>query len=315
MNGQVQAAGLPGAQAASGSDDKIWAALSHGSVVLLFIGPVVPLIMWTLQRKKSPYTAFQALQAMIYQSLVFWLWITVIPLMMIVALLIALAVMVAARPDSGAQPFAILAMQFAMFGTMFGSVLLFMAVGIAGAVASLMGRDFRYPFFGSRLARFLGYEGAAGPGLAEEKEDRIIAAVSHSTCVLLFWGIVTPVVAWITQHERSAYVRFQSMQAAVYQAIGLLAYFGVMGLYVISMLGFMGMAMTLQSSSSSPSGEWVVAGMIPMLCVGTGVAVVLPLYHLFGFLGTLGTLRGKDFRYPILGNIVAAKMKPTEPQA
>ena len=43
-----------------------------------------------------------------------------------------------------------------------------------------------------------------------------------------------------------------------------------------------------------------------------GLALAGPLYHLFGFLGMVNTLRGKDFRYPILGRMLASRMKPAE---
>ena len=312
MDSQVQAAGLPGAQAASSSDDKIWAALAHGSAVLFFIGPVVPLIMWLMQRKKSPYAAFQALQAMLYQSLGFWVWILFVPVIIVVVLSVAMVLITVMSPRSENLSLAVLGMQLAIFGGVIGSMLLYMAIGVIGAVASLMGRDFRYPFFGGRLARHLEYQGAQGGDLSDEKQDYVVTSVCHSTVVILFWGLITPIVVWLTQQQRSAFLRFQAMQAAIYQGLGLLAYFATMGLYVLGMFGFMGAAITLDQSSQSAAPAWVAAAMIPLLCLGCGVALVVPLYHLFGFLAALATLRGRDYRYPILGQILASRMQPAE---
>ena len=56
---------------AASSDEKILAALAHGSVFLMFLGPVVPVILWVTQRKKSNYVSFHALQAMGYQAFYF----------------------------------------------------------------------------------------------------------------------------------------------------------------------------------------------------------------------------------------------------
>src|SRR5512143_3111509 len=285
MDSQVQATSLPGAEAASLSDEKIWAALSHASAVLVFFGPVVPLILWGTQRKKSPYVAFHALQAMLYQALFFWVWMLIIPIIIVVVMVIAIAVMVTSNPRAAEQPFAILGMQLAMFGVMFGSILLYMAVGVIGAVACLMGRDFRYPVLGSRLARHLEYQGADGPALPQDKQYHVLASVSHATVVLFLWGLITPILVWITEHERSAYVHFQALQAAIYQGIGTVAYFVVLVFYMLSSFGMMGAALALGSSSDSSAPAWFGLATIPLFCIMCGLALAGPLYHLFGFLG------------------------------
>lgn len=52
-------------------DEKVWAALSHASVLVWpFTGflPVAPLIIWLLFRDRSPRIGFQALQSLCYQT-------------------------------------------------------------------------------------------------------------------------------------------------------------------------------------------------------------------------------------------------------
>ncbi len=312
MQSQPQAASLPGEQAAATSDERVWAALAHASVLLMFFGPLVPLILWTTQRKKSAYASFHALQAMAYQALFFWVWIIVVPLLIIAITLIAIVVVAATNPQSAEQPLAVFAMQIAIFGTFIGSMLLFMAAGIVGAVACLSGREFRYPFFGGRLARYLEYQGAEGSQMPDAQQDQLVAAVSHSTCVVLLWGLITPLVAWLTQRERSQFLRFQALQASIYQVLGALAYFVVFGLYMVSMLGVLGAAMALGNDSGSAGAGWLAAFMIPIFCVVCVAALAVPLYHLFGFLAALATLRGRDYRYPVLGSILARRMKMGE---
>lgn len=53
-------------------DEKILAGLAHGSILLGVItsgigGILAALIIWLTQKDKSPYAAFQALQALVYQ--------------------------------------------------------------------------------------------------------------------------------------------------------------------------------------------------------------------------------------------------------
>ena len=59
--------------------------------------------------------------------------------------------------------------------------------------------------------------------------------------------------------------------------------------------------------SSAP--VWLGLITIPFLCAFGIFLLALPLYHLFGFLATIGVLRGRDFRYPILGRMLASRMK------
>lgn len=52
-------------------DEKIWAALSHASVLVWpFTGflPVAPLIIWLLFKDRSSWIGFQALQSLCYQT-------------------------------------------------------------------------------------------------------------------------------------------------------------------------------------------------------------------------------------------------------
>ena len=188
-------------------------------------------------------------------------------------------------------------------------------IGLLGAIFALLGRDFRYPLFGARMARYLNYDGPANGTISEEKEDRVVAAVSHSTCVLLFLGLLTPITVWLTQHERSRFLRFQAMQAAIYQALGLIGYFTFMLLDIVLVFGMFGAALVSgPGGSSSGLPAWLPVIMLAFLCVMGSFALGIPLYHLFGFLGSVGVLRGRNFRYPILGNVLASRMKPVEEQ-
>jgi uncharacterized Tic20 family protein len=49
------------------------------------------------------------------------------------------------------------------------------------------------------------------------QDDRIMAALSHITVILPFFGVVAPIIIWVTQKEKSQYVAFQALQALAYQ--------------------------------------------------------------------------------------------------
>lgn len=310
MNPPVQAQ-----PTATGRDDeRIWAALAHGSVFLMFLGPIIPVILWFTHRKKSSYVAFQALQAMIYQSLFFWAWFTIIPLVMMILLFVVVGVVVAVAPRADNSMLVGVVPQLLMWTFIMFAMLFYWLGGIVGAVLSLMGRDVRYPFFGNRLARYLQYDGSPQATIADEPEERVVAAVAHSTCILLIFGIATPIAVWITQHERSMFLRFQAMQASIYQGLGAVAYFVGMGLYMLSMVALMAVVFVASAGNHSSSAglAWVGLGFLPLLGIVCVFALGVPLYHLFGFIASVRVLRGHDYRYPILGKLLARRMKSDE---
>ena len=139
------------------------------------------------------------------------------------------------------------------------------------------------------------------------QEDRIMAALAHVTALLPFMGVVAPVIIWTTQKDKSRFVSFQALQATVYQLTMIVAWFVGMACYMCSFfLTFGGMA-TLGLSASpegSVNGPAAVAGIaafiIPFVVFGLmfvgGFAFVL-----YGAIGAIQTLRGKDFRYIVIG--------------
>ncbi len=57
-------------------DERLLAALAHGSILFAPLtngvgGIVAALVIWMIKRDKSPYVAFQALQALVYQVATF----------------------------------------------------------------------------------------------------------------------------------------------------------------------------------------------------------------------------------------------------
>jgi uncharacterized Tic20 family protein len=202
--------------------------------------------------------------------------------------------------------------QLVMLGTMLGVFLIYASIGLWGAVASLLGHDFHYPIFGERLARHLEYHGPETASLSEAREDHVVGAVCHSTSIMLLWGLATPIVVWITQHERSMFLRFQALQALLYQAIGLLAYFAFMALYFMSFFGLMGMAVFASGSDSSTMPAWLGIAMLPSLAIICLYSLGSLVYPVLAFVAAVRVLNGHDFHYPILGNILASKLKPAE---
>ena len=205
---------------AASSDEKVLAALAHGSVFMMFLGPVVPVILWASQRKKSKYVSFHALQAMGYQALYFWLGIVVAILIMMLFICL-IPVLSISLQNSGEPTLIPFLVQVPIMLSLFGYLGLFFILGIVGAVSCFLGRDFRYPVLGRWLERYLSYDADSETQIMEAHEDNWDAAICHATAILQLWGVVTPLIVWFSQKERSTRLRFQAMQAFFVSAPGI----------------------------------------------------------------------------------------------
>ena len=300
------------------SDEKILATLAHVSVLLSFFGPVGPILIWVSQRDKSKYVRLHALQAMGYQAFAFWGWMIGIFAVAfgVVFFFIGAAALLDIEPSDTTFP---LLMQLVMMFVLFGMWGLYFLVGIIGAVFCLMGRDFRYPIIGSWLRKKL-LTAETTDAEIEEWEDSWVSGVCHATAILQLWGIVTPLIVWFSQKGRSAKLRLQALQAAVYQLIAVIAYFigmfGYMAVFFAMMFGMilLGGNSTVPIEELPPSARIIFTIFIFILMIFWLVMVVaVPAYFLLAAVAVIRTIRGHNFKYPILGGIIARRMSRSRP--
>jgi len=286
------------------SDERLMAALAHGSVLLSFLGPIGPILIWISQRRKSAYASFHALQAMGYQMMFLWIGMAIGVAVAILWACLMIPLIASMEVNSSASEFTPLLFEGIFLLLMFTIWGIYFVGGILGAVRCLLKKDFRYPFLGKRLGSFLDYAPDAASPMDETKEDRWVAAMSHASAILLMWGLVSPLAVWITQKDRSPYLRFQALQATVYQVLALLAYFGFMAVYFFSMIALF-LALPLTSSGGyRPGNESLIFLLIfgiVILVVWAVILLAVPTYHLFAMIAGIQILKGKDYHYPILG--------------
>ena len=204
-----------------------------------------------------------------------------------------------------------------IFLGMFGIWALFFMIGIIGAVFCMINRDFNYPLIGRWLKGKLSGEQITEAEM-EEWEDNWVGGVCHSTAILQLWGVITPLIVWFSQKERSIKLRFQAMQAIIYQLAAFVAYFiGTVAYMGFFFLMFFGMAVFgLTEPSASTSGE-LPPGAEIIFIIFTGIfmlfwlimMIATPIYYILAAVASILTIRGKNFKYPILGWILAKRMQ------
>lgn len=138
------------------------------------------------------------------------------------------------------------------------------------------------------------------------QEDRLVAALSHASIALYLVGPVVPLIAWVAQRERSAYLRFQAAQALAFQLIASVFY---LGLTICGTLFYMASLFPalVFSEGGEPSGAGLAAMIVGIvtMCVAMGTAFIAwPLLICLGFWAALQALRGRTYRYPLVGGWV-----------
>ena len=132
------------------TENRLLAALAHGSVVMRGLGLLVGVVIYVTQREKSRFAAFQALQAAVYQLvnmiLIGVLWV-------IWGFFYAAMISTMFNMQRNAQPPAGF---FVVLGASAIPLALMLVVDVYGLWAALrtwQGHEFRYPLLGGWLDR------------------------------------------------------------------------------------------------------------------------------------------------------------------
>jgi uncharacterized Tic20 family protein len=293
----------------STTEDRVWASLSHLSSLAFGMGILLPIIGWSERRRKSNYSSFQSLQALGYQSLGFTIWILFYLVVFIVVLIILVGMSFQAEtagknidPFFGPGP-------ILLFGVLFGFFAIYSLLPIIASVACALGKDFRYPVLGDRLARYLEYTPAQNPEeevwLNEAREFRWVAAMGHFSILIMLWGMLAPLTTWILYGKRSLFLKFQAIQTLVYQAGTTLLYF------VGGFIYFFGILLLIVSTGAigdrnlnSPTAIFGVIVFGLALLISFGLILLIPFLHILGQWAGYRVLKGDDYHYPLIGKLV-----------
>jgi uncharacterized Tic20 family protein len=134
------------------TEERIFSALAHASIVVPYLGIIAPLIIWITMREKTAWLRFQALQALAYQLLQFILILIFgclsVPLLMISPMFIP------GDPETMVYPVLFIFTIIIPF-TPYIIWALVILLGLAGGALCAFGYNFKYPLLGKRLERYL----------------------------------------------------------------------------------------------------------------------------------------------------------------
>jgi len=295
------------------TEERIWAVMSHLSVLAMGIGIPIPILSWSQNRRKSNYVSFHSLQSLGYQTLGYTIWILAALVVVVVQILDTLTKLIVAA-ESGADFDSLIRMVTGgHFPLMFLLVVVYYALPVIAAIACAFGMNFRYPIMGNRLARYLGYDPSRydeeQTSLIEEHEDRWVVSMGHFAVIIVLWGTLAPIFAWAMEGKRSLFLKFQSVQTVAFQISVMLlflaaGFFYVFGFVVfILTIGFSGNVEMDSMSSMIGAIVFLVSLMIALL-----VFLIIPLFHIMGQWAGYRVLKGDNYHYPIEGKIIEKRL-------
>jgi uncharacterized Tic20 family protein len=290
------------------TEERVWAVLSHLSALAFGMGILLPVIGWSEQRRKSNFATFQSLQALGYQSLGYTFWILGSFVIIVIHSLFTVRELISAS-QSGPDPAGFLGPAMSLhFVVMLGLIGLYFLMPFVAAIVCALGRDFRYPIMGDRLARYLGYEplqiGDEKSWLIEDHEDRWVVAMGHFSVIIALWGMLVPLTAWILQGNRSLFLKFQSIQTLVFQGSVMLLYILAGAIYVF---GFIALILTvgIGADELSPSGGMIgLAILFISMLIAIFLVLLIPSFHILGQWAGYRVLKGDNYRYALIGRLV-----------
>ena len=292
------------------TEERIWAVLSHLSVLTFGMGILLPIVGWSDQRRKSNSSSFQSLQALGYQSLGYTIWVLFSAIAAIIFVIVMLTALDAAGRNGGNVK-ALVGIWISIYvAFLLGLLSIYFLFPILAAVSCLFGKDFRYPIMGDRLARYLTYDptekSEEQTRLNEDHEFRWVAAMGHFSILIILWGMLAPLTTWMLYGKQSPFLKFQSIQTLVYQASVTILYLGTVFLYlfgimIISLMAMMGWTGNVRMDS--PMGIVGIVFFGASLLVTTIVLLFVPLLHILGQWAGYRVLKGDNYRYPLIGRL------------
>ena len=280
--------------------DRTLAALGHLSILLPGLGLLGPLILWIMGRQRSHELRLQLIQAGLLQTL-----------QPLAALLAGLVVAVTG--------FAILLINglvadlrlggAGQLWPLFGPTVIaaagayclvglgFVLFGLIAAFTCWRGSAYRYPWMGLRLVVYLDEY--------KSHEQNALAALCHLGLYAGLAGLIGSLLVWITSPKEERRLHFQSLQAGMYQIIGLVA--GLVSWAVVSLLvAASGFSLALsQGEFSGLNGlGTAIMGLLALLCAG-GFVLAVPVYQTLPILAAVRIGRDREYLYPFLGKIIS----------
>ena len=132
-------------------------------------------------------------------------------------------------------------------------------------------------------------------------DEKLMALLSHISIIIPNIGVIAPIIIWITQKDKSKFVRFNSIQAIFFQ----LSYFVLImvSIFIGLVLMFISLPIMTRAPDAAPGALfWVSMGIMNLY---------FPLWFIFAIYALVAgvkSFKGRIFRYLIIGRIIEKRV-------
>lgn len=134
-----------------------------------------------------------------------------------------------------------------------------------------------------------------------ESDEKLMSLLSHLSIVIPNIGIIAPIVIWITQKNKSKFIRFNAIQAIFFQLV----------FFILIMLSvFIGLILMLISLPIITKDPDAAPGILFWVSMGV-MNLYFPFWLIFSIYAVVAAIRsfkGKMFRYIIIGKLVEKRI-------
>jgi uncharacterized Tic20 family protein len=142
--------------------------------------------------------------------------------------------------------------------------------------------------------------------LRQRAEEQVVSAILHASSPYFFFAVAASSVVWTQQRARSRFLTFQSLQALLFQ---LFTFLVVLLVFALFAAGFLFAAFTGLIARTGVTEPELTAFLINSALLGFGVIhFFLFIFPLWGVWAAVQVLRGRNFRYPIMGRLATQWM-------
>ena len=155
--------------------------------------------------------------------------------------------------------------------------------------------------FSAAAPRRPAVEGGVEP-VERSQEERYLSSLAHLSILFSQLGIITPVVIWVTQRDKSTYTGFQALQALVFQAA--LMIFNFVATACLSAFLVTPFLMAPVGPGKNAASTLLVTFFAALMLAVWLIVLVNLACIVYGLIGALLTYQGKNFRYMIIARLV-----------
>ena len=134
-----------------------------------------------------------------------------------------------------------------------------------------------------------------------KSDEKLMSLLSHLSIIIPNIGVIAPIIIWITQKDKSKFVRFHAVQAIFFQLLFFVLLMASIFIGLILML--ISLPIITRNPDAAPGALfWVSMGVMNLY---------FPLWIIFAIYAVVAgvkSFKGRIFRYLIIGRIIEKKV-------